>query len=465
MTALDALRAAVGGDAVLAGADIPARHLRDWVVAAGPENAPLALILPRTTEEVSRLLACCSRLGVPVVPQGGLTGLSGGATPVRGCVLLSLQRMQGVDELDAETGIMTVRAGTLLQQVQEAADEAGWMFPLDIGARGSCSIGGNAATNAGGNRVLRYGMMRDLVLGLEAVLPDGTVLSSLNKMQKNNAGFDLKQLFLGSEGTLGVITRLVLRLAPRPISQNTALCALDGYAAASRLLRLARTRLGPALSAFELMWPEFYTLALAHAAQQGRSATPLSSGHGLYLLIESSGFESGRDADEFAALIEAAVEEGLIEDAAVAQSLRDTQAFWGLRESGSDFLPALGPRVGFDVSVPTGRIGDFVDTCRGRLRARWPSVRSIAFGHAGDGNIHFIVQVDDRPLPVHEIEELVYGCVQERGGSIAAEHGVGLHKRPFLHYSRSAAEIALMRTIKAAVDPLGIMNPGKVLAG
>lgn len=465
MRALDELRAALGDEVVRAAADIPERHLRDWVVAAGAGDEPLALALPRTTDEVSRLLACCSRLRVPVVPQGGLTGLSGGATPVRGCVLLSLQRMQGIEETDAQAGTLTVLAGTPLQRVQEAADAAGWLFPLDIGARGSCSIGGNAATNAGGNRVLRYGMMRDLVLGLEAVLPDGSVVSSLNKMQKNNAGFDLKQLFIGSEGALGVITRLVLRLALRPASQNTALCALADYAAASRLLRLARERLGPALSAFEVMWPEFYELALAHAARQGRGAEPLSPGHGLYLLVESSGFEPDKDADQFTALIEAAVEEGLVEDAALARSLRDIQAFWELRESGSDFLPALGPRVGFDISVPTGQIGDFVQTCREGLRARWPSLRNIAFGHAGDGNVHFIVQVDDRPLPVHEIEETVYGCVQARGGSIAAEHGVGLHKRPFLHYSRSATEIALMRTIKAALDPLGIMNPGKVVAG
>lgn len=234
-------------------------------------------------------------------------------------MLLSLQRMQGIEETDAGSGTLTVLAGTPLQRVQEAAEAAGWMFPLDIGARGSCSIGGNAATNAGGNRVLRYGMMRDLVLGLEAVLPDGTIVSSLNRMQKNNAGFDLKQLFIGSEGTLGVITRLVLRLVPRPASQNTALCALTGYAAASRLLRLARTRLGPALSAFELMWPDFYGLALAHAARQGRGTAPLAADHGLYLLIESSGFEPERDADPFTALIEAAIEEGLVEDAALAQ--------------------------------------------------------------------------------------------------------------------------------------------------
>lgn len=463
MAFLDVLKQTLGDDVVQLPPDIPARHLRDWVVAAGPEDQPIALVLPRSTEQVAQALRLCHQHRVPVVPQGGLTGLSGGATPTQGCVLLSLQRMQGVSELDAATGCLTVWAGTPLQQVQEAAQAAGWLFPLDIGARGSCSIGGVAATNAGGNRVLRYGMMRDLVLGLEAVLPDGTVISSLNKMQKNNAGFDLKQLFLGSEGCLGVITRLVLKLVPRPLSENTALCAVPDYASAVQVLQQAKTALGPSLSAFELMWPAFYTRALAHAEKQGRTAAPLAAGHPLYLLIESSGFAPEQDAEAFSQLIEDGFEQGWIVDAVLAQSLSETQAIWDLRESSSDFLPTLGPRVGFDISVPTGRIGAFLDTCREQLKAAWPGAHDIAFGHAGDGNLHYIVLADLTPLPVKEIEAVVYACVQDFGGSIAAEHGVGLHKQPFLHYSRSPAEIALMRTVKAALDPHGILNPGKVV--
>lgn len=458
-TLLAALRALLDAGQIQTGDDIDARHFRDWLVACAPDQRPIALVFPRTTQEVSAVLRLCRAHGQAVVTQGGLTGLSGGATPVRDCVLLCTQRLRGIEAIDPAAATLTALAGTPLQEIQDAAQEAGLFFALDIGARGSCTIGGNAATNAGGNRVLRYGMTRELVLGMEAVLADGTIVTSMNQMLKNNAGYDLKQLFIGSEGTLGVITRLVLRLFPLSHSTSTAFCALPDYDAASAFLRRAKAHLGGSLSAFEAMWPDFYAAALAAV---GAAHAPLPGGHGLYVLLESSGADPARDTQHFTALIEAAIEDGLVIDAVLAQSLRDSQALWRLRESTSEFLPALGPRVGFDISIPTGQIGAFVDDCMATLNTRWPELRSVTFGHVADGNIHLIVKTGDGPQPEHEIEAQVYDRVRHWRGSVSAEHGVGLHKKAYLHYTRTPEEIALMKTLKSAMDPAGILNPGKI---
>jgi FAD/FMN-containing dehydrogenase len=441
-------------------ATVPPRHLTDWYVPAAAGCHPLAVALPRSTDEVACLLRACSAHRIPVVPQGGLTGLAGGATPVAGCVALSLERMRAVEEIDPAAATTTVQAGAPLQSVQEAADAAGLLFPLDIGSRGSCTIGGNLATNAGGNRVLRYGMARELVLGLEAVLADGTVLTGLNKMQKNNAGYDLKQIFIGSEGTLGVITRAVLRLFPRPASICTAFCALPGYAAVLGLLARARARarLGGALSAFEVIWPEFYHLATTdHGIRP-----PLPAGAAVYVLMDSLGADQAQDMAAFGALVESALEDGIIADAVLAQSHRESRALWALRDSVVQFQRSFDPHVGFDVSLPIGRMQEFIDDCRAALAARQPGIRILWFGHIADSNLHICVKREPEGLGKSEVDGIVYGRVRAYGGSVSAEHGIGLIKKPFLAFSRTEAEIAAMRRLKAAFDPLGILNPGKV---
>jgi FAD/FMN-containing dehydrogenase len=451
------LRQALGAEGCLGPADIGPAWLGDTMhVLTGP--GPLALVRPRSVEQVAAALKTCHESRVPLVVQGGRTGLAGGATPLPGCVLLSLERMRGVIEIDPAASTITVWAGTTLQEVQEAAWAAGLFYPVDLGGRGSCQIGGNIGTNAGGNRVLRYGMTRAQVLGLEAVLADGTVLSSLGKMLKNNTGYDLKQLFIGSEGTLGVVTRAVLRLQPQPRSTCTALCAVRDYDAALRMLGHMRQSLPGTLSAFELMWPDFYALV---TALPGRAA-PLPQGHGGYLLLEALGADQEADQARFEQVLEAALEGGIVEDAVIAQSGPQTAALWAVRDGSGELQRVMHPHVGFDVSIPTSELGRFVDACREALRSRWPAVQTVFFGHVGDANVHIAVKVAEGEQPEHDIDELVYDLVRRCDGSISAEHGIGMLKRAWLGHSRSEDELATMRLLKRALDPHGILNPGKV---
>ncbi|MEZ5728239.1 MAG: DUF2779 domain-containing protein [Burkholderiaceae bacterium] len=456
VTLIETLRAALGAENILVGAQIGDRHRGDWLMQASADVEPIALALPRDTAGVSAVLRACNAARVAVVPQGGLTGLTGGAIPVHGAVLLSLERLRAIEEVDPIAGTITVQAGVALQSVQEAADALDMLFPLDIGGRGSCQIGGNLSTNAGGNRVLRYGMARELVLGIEAVLADGTVVSSMNKMLKNNAGYDLKQLFIGSEGTLGVITRAVLRLFPKPITTSTALCAFDDFEQVYAFLRAARSHLGGTLSAFELMWAAFYSRAVADRTP------PLPTGHIAYVLVESMGTDPTRDGEHFSALIERAIHDEVVVDAVVAQSIRETRQLWAVRDMSGELVQALAPVGNYDVSIPTARIQAFALELDARLKARWPGAEAICFGHLADSNLHLFAKVDERPFPEHELDEIVFGTVRDWQGSISAEHGIGLLKKNYLDYSRSAEEIALMRRLRAALDPNAILNPGKV---
>lgn len=455
--AVEAIRDAVGAAQVTDGPDIDTRYLRDWVVPmAGGE--PLALVRPRTTTDVAAVLRICHEARISVVPQGGLTGLAGGATPVDRCVVLSLERMSGIEELDEAAATMTVLAGTPLQVIQETAQAAGLFFALDLGARGSCQIGGNVATNAGGNRVIRYGMTRDLVLGLEVVLADGTVLTFLNKLIKNNAGFDLRQIFVGSEGTLGVITRVVVRLHPQPRSQCTAFCAVGDYDQVVALLRHAREWLGSTLSAFEVMWPDFYDLMTA----AGTGITPpVPSGAGAYALIESLGTDAVRDPEHFEEMLGAAVVAGLVGDGVVAHSTTEARGFWAVRDASGEFSRLGWPSLGYDIGIPTRDIGRFVDACRAAVQTRWSSARTAFFGHIGDSNLHLHVRTPDG-VAIDEVNELVYGLVREWRGTTSAEHGIGSLRRSYLAYTRSAAEIGVMKQLKQALDPRGILNPGKI---
>ncbi len=464
MGVIEALEAALGDGVVTRDAASLDRHGHDWSIVAPAR--PRALLRPRSTAEVATALRICHAHGQSVVPQGGRTGVSGGAVPRTGDIALALDRLAGVEAIDAAAATMTVRAGTPLESVQAAAREAGFLCPLDLGARGTCAIGGNIATNAGGNRVIRYGMTRQMVLGLEVVLADGTVLDMLNTMIKNNAGFDLKQLFIGSEGSLGVVTRAVLKLEPLPASSATAYCGLAGLDAAIAFLGRARFGLSGLLSSFEIMWPSYYDLIIGTPAGSGAKGVrpPLSGRHGMYVLVEAQGGEPAADAARFERFLESCLEEGLIEDAAIAQSSTDARAFWGVRDAVAEFSALLGPRVEFDLGLPIGRIGACTGAIEAALRKRWPEARIIWYGHLGDGNIHLQVAVPGpRPHPDHAIDEIVYGQLREHGGTVTAEHGLGTLKTPWLAHCRTPFEIALMRRLKRALDPRNILNPGKVL--
>jgi FAD/FMN-containing dehydrogenase len=458
--ALSQLQRKLGAQAVLLGADVPARNGNDW--SASLPQTPLAVVRPIDAAGVSDAVLACRKAALCYVPQGGLTGLCRGAAPEAGWVAISLERMVGIEEIDPASATMTVRAGTSLETIQKAADECGLFFPLDLGSRGSCTIGGNLSTNAGGNRVIRYGMTRELVLGLEVVLPDGTIMTSLNKLIKNNAGYDLKHLFIGSEGTLGIITRVVLKLFPKPRSTMAALCAVPDYAAALALLNAARSGLGPLLSAFEVMWPDYWDVITTRAGVR----SPVGAGHGLYVLVEAQGTDEATDAPRFEAWLAELMERGMLSDAAVSQSVAQTKAFWAVRDICSEFGQVLGPHIPYDIGLAVAGMDEFVRRCKAALAFGIPGCDSVYYGHIGDGNLHLVswvpgLSVDQQPK--EEMDRIVYGLVREMGGSISAEHGIGTLKKKWLGHARSEAEIALMRTLKTALDPDGLLNPGKVI--
>jgi FAD/FMN-containing dehydrogenase len=381
-----------------------------------------------------------------------MTGLAGGGNPGKHDVVLSLERFSGVEEIDTAAAVMTVRAGTPLEMAQKAAAEQGFLLALDLGSRGSCQIGGNLSTNAGGIRVIRYGMARDQVLGLEAVLADGTIVSSLNRMIKNNTGLDLKQLFIGTEGTLGIITRATLRLHPDPGPLATALCALTSYDSVVRFLRSALGSLGQVM-AFEAMWRDYYRITA-----DLMPAPFFAADWPFWVIIE----HAGEDVRKFEIFLTEALEQGIIRDTIIAQSEAQARAMWKVREGlAIEKFPNL---LNFDVSLPTARIGAYADSCRSALLARWPDAHVSFYGHIGDANVHICVSTEyGLGKSMHDVDEIVYGELRAFGGAISAEHGIGTLKRPYLPYSRKPEELALMRAIKAAMDPAGILNPGKVL--
>ncbi len=414
---------------------------------------------PKTTQQVSDILRICHRFGKAVVTHGGKTGMVQGCLAGETELVLSTERLNQIEAIDKTGRTMTVQAGVALQTVQEQAEERGLMFPMDLGARGSATIGGNIATNAGGNRVIRYGMTRDLVLGLEVVLADGTVVSSLNRMIKNNAGYDLKQLFIGSEGTLGIVTRAVLRLRPALSSDCTALVAVSAFEHLPKLLAKAEAELGGRLSAFEVMWNSYYE----KASQREGHAVPLAATYPYYALIETQGSDAQYDAQSFQHYLEDTLTQALIEDAVLAQSQSERDNLWAIRDNVETMLAYM-PGYLFDISLAIDLMPEYLEQIEGELSEGWPETfRYAVFGHLGDGNLHLIITVASDDLPVrHQVEEIVYSALQARGGSISAEHGIGLEKRDYLHYSRSNEEISLMKRLKQSLDPKGILNPGKL---
>jgi FAD/FMN-containing dehydrogenase len=418
------------------------------------------VVRPGSTADVARVVALCMRESVAIVPQGGNTGLSGASVPTgtRREIVLSLSRMNRIRELDALNDAMTVEAGCVLATVQQAAAEAGRYFPLSLGAEGSCQIGGNLSTNAGGVNVLRYGMAREQVLGLEVVLPDARVWDGLRALRKDNTGYDLKQLFLGAEGTLGIITAAVLRLRPKPSASATAWIGIDSPRKAVELLAMLRGRLGERLSAFELISRACLEAVLSHLKD---SRDPLPAAHPWYVLVEiadSGEAELLREQVE-RALAEAA-ENGTLRDAALAQSSDQSRALWRMRES----IPeAQFTNVKHDISVSVSKIPELVERLGHALKAAFPDVYPYVFGHVGDGNLHYNVGPERMAAERPAVNRIVYDTVAALGGSISAEHGLGQLKREEIRRHKSALELELMRTLKNALDPKGLMNPGKVV--
>jgi len=459
MTALiKAIEKIVGPAGVLTGEDVASRS-DSWPPTGGCRA--MAVVRPANTQEVAKVLMLCHQQGQAIVTHGGITGLVKGAVASPDELVLSLERMNGMEQVDTTNRTLSVEAGVPLQRVQEAAELSGLLFPLDLGARGSATVGGTMSTNAGGNGVIRYGMMREQVLGIEAVLADGTIISSMNGVIKNNTGYDLKQLFIGSEGTLGIITRAVLRLRPAPRSQNTALVAIDDFDKLAEFLKAMDASLGGTMSAFEVMWNDFYSLIIDDGKKHG---TPLDLSHPFYVLIEATGGDAETDPERFEQALHSAFEIDLLSDAVIAQSKQQREELWAIRDDVEGFVERLFPPMTFDVSLNIPDMDDYVCEVRERLAEKWPGYKMVNFGHLGDGNIHLVIGVGSLdPETVHAVEHIVYESLGRRQGVISAEHGIGTEKLAYLGYSRSESEIELMRTIKKAMDPKNILNPGRVL--
>jgi len=452
MGVVEALIEALGAECVLTGEDVRQRAAGIW---RRDTIQAKALIRPRTTEEVSQALRVCHQWGQPVVAHGGLTGLVHSADTCADDVVLSLERMNRIEQINGMDRTMIVQSGVILQTVQEAAEAEGLMFPLDLGGRGSCTIGGNISTNAGGNRVIRYGMTRDMVLGLEAVLADGTVVSSLNQMIKNNAGYDLKQLFIGTEGTLGVVTRAVLRLRERPLHQSTLFVAVDAFPKLAAFLKHMDSALGGTLSAFEVMWNNFYTQVTTEPA---RTPPPIAQTYPYYVLVEAM----GTDESTVEAALADAYEKSLIVDAVLAQSEAQRRQLWTMRDDVEQCFRD-GPTIAFDVSMPISTMEGYIAEVTARLEAAFETHKCFTFGHMGDGNLHLVVAAGvPTPAVRQQVEMAVYEPLRAIGGSVSAEHGVGLEKKPYLEICRQPEEIEVMRLLKRALDPKGILNPGKI---
>jgi FAD/FMN-containing dehydrogenase len=425
-----------------------------------------ALVRPRDAEEVAFVVRECAKAGVPVVPQGGNTGLVGGGVPYGGLVL-SLARLDRVREVDPLNATLTAEAGCILKHVQEAADAVDCLFPLSLPSEGSCRIGGNLATNAGGTGVLRYGTARDLVLGLEVVLADGRIWNGLRGLRKDNMGYDLKNLFVGSEGTLGIITAAVLKLFPKPRTKVTAFVGCSSPHAALALFERLRRAADVELTAFEYM-PRFgLDLVLKHAG----AVRPLAGDHHSYALVELSSPRAGADLQGLLeAVLSAALEDGVAQDATIGTSEARNRALWHLRESLSEVQGREGGSIKHDVAVPVSRVADFIETAASACEAAMPGVRVCAFGHFGDGNIHFNLS---QPVGIEKaaflaqwerFNRIVHDIVQDMNGSIAAEHGIGLLKRDELTLYKDPVALDLMHSLKRSLDPLDILNPGKVVA-
>jgi len=445
-------------DKVIDGEAVKERYCHIWQM-----DEPLqakAVILPRSTADVSTALKICYKHNQSVVVHGGLTNLVGSTDSSENDVVISLEKMNAIEEVDEKSRSMTVQSGVILENILNAAAEKNLFFPVTFGAKGSAHIGGLISTNAGGMRVLRYGMTRKQVLGLEVVLADGTVVSSLKKIIKDNSGYDLKQLFIGSEGTLGVVTRAVIRLEEAPQSKNSAFVGLDTYEQVVDLLKFMDTGLSGTLSAFELLWDRNY---MAMTTSPSPLKAPLPYKYKFYVLVESLGGDQQKDHATLEQLLEAALDQGIILDAAMAQSNHDFELFWKIREE-VDILVALCKYdQHFDISIPIPLIGAYVESVFEGLKKIHGVHEYFAHGHVADGNIHFLLGKNNESKNLtDQINELIYAPLKKIGGSVSAEHGIGVHKKSYLHLSKSEEEIQLMKMIKKTLDPKNLLNRGKI---
>lgn len=462
-----ALREVLGDRGLLADGDDLEPYLRDWTGTV--VGSTLAVARPATTDEVAEVVGLCAAEGVAVVPQGGHTGLNGGATPRHDgpSVVLSLTRMRRIRDVDPVSDTVTVEAGVVLADLQEAAKGVGRLFPVSLGSEGSATVGGIVSTNAGGTAVLRYGMTRELVLGLEVVLPDGRVWEGLRALRKDNTGYDLTQLFVGAEGTLGVVTAAVLRLLPATPRRATALVALPDVGSAVALLGRLREHAAESLTTWELVGRQALDLVLAHVSG---ARDPFAQVHPWYGLVELAGVDQGALDAQLEGALGAAVEEGLVADAVVATGSAQRAALWVLRDGVSEAQRVEGPSVKHDVTLPIAGLADAVAALAPRLDAVLPGVRLVTYGHVGDGNLHHnltapVGQEDALRAAAPELTAAVYDEVTARGGSISAEHGLGRTKVGAHQQRTSEVELDLMRAVKSALDPAGLMNPGAVLPG
>ena len=438
-----------GAGAVIAGAEVGER------IGMPPYRCGADLLVrPSTTEQLSAILHHCHAHGQPVVTHGGRSGFAGGCSSEAGDLIVSLERMNDL-AIDAAERIAVAGAGVVIERLQQAAREADLLFAVDWGGRGSATVGGAISTNAGGNQVLRYGMMREQVLGLEAVLADGTIVSSMSRVIKNNAGYDLKQLFIGSEGTLGIVTRAVLRLRPLPSARATALVALERFGTMASLLGRLEGGLDGRLTSFEAMWRSFH-----EAAAEILPAPLFEKSPPFMVLVEATGSDAAELEERLVSLLGDAIGDGLAADALIAKSESERSGWWAMRDNFRS-LARLAPMAVFDVSVPNTEVPDYLAEVERALARDVGEARMAVFGHLGDQNLHLIV--GHGAAGKEAAEAAVYGALEGRGGSMSAEHGVGLAKRDWLHVSRSPAEVSLMRQLKAGLDPKGILNPGRII--
>jgi FAD/FMN-containing dehydrogenase len=463
---LAALRDAVGAAQVLVDGDLSAYEL-DW--RKRWRGKALAVVRPGSTEQVAAVVRACAAHGASIVAQGGNTGLVGGGVPDGSGrqVLLSLVRMNRVRAIDTANATMTLEAGCVLKAAQEAAAQQGLLFPLSLAAEGSCTIGGNLATNAGGTQVLRFGNARELCLGVEVVTAQGEVWSGLSGLRKDNTGYDLRDLMIGSEGTLGIITAATMKLHPLPAAQLTALAACNDLSDCVRLLQLARQQLGASLTGFEVMSAFALDLVAKHFPQLPR---PLAAAPWTALLECADAQSEAQARPRFEALLQTALEQGCIGDAVLAESVAQARALWHVRESIPLAQAMEGPNIKHDIALPVSAIVDFVQHTDAALQAAFPGSRVINFGHLGDGNLHYNLQAppgmasqDFLDQQEHAVNRIVYDAVVARGGSISAEHGIGALKRDELQERKSPVALSMMRAIKQALDPQGTLNPGRVL--
>ncbi len=464
---LETLQAVVGAAHVLSDGDLSAWEL-DWRKRA--RGKALAVVRPAKVQEVADVVKACAAAGVSIVPQGGNTGLVGGSTPDSSGrqIVLSLQRMHAIRQLDGANLTMTVEAGCILQTLQETAEKAGFLFPLSLAAEGSCTLGGNLATNAGGTQVVRYGNARDLCLGLEVVTAQGDIWEGLSGLRKDNTGYDLRDLLVGSEGTLGIITAATMKLYPMPVAQLTAWAAVPNMAQAVTLLGMAQQQLGPGLTGFEVMGQFALSLVAKHFTQQ---RVPLYQDTPFCVLLENSDHESENHArEQFERLLASALEKGCVTDAVIAENLSQARQLWHTRESIPLAQAEEGLNIKHDISIAVSRTAEFVAVTDALLEQAIPGVRLVNFGHLGDGNLHYNVQAPaggDMPafLRDHEknVNSIVYDSVARFGGSISAEHGVGSLKLYPLEQYKSPVALGMMRAIKRALDPDNLLNPGRVL--